>query len=92
MMHAKEYMSLFVLSFGVSSESNSGADQRLGPIFPSVYVHDKLTKPPNITERPKSVSKALPSLLIRTLNCGKTVMKIASIGASDLLASSLHGL
>ena len=77
-------MSHFVLAFGgctsllrdISSKNNSGAAQIGIPIFPPVYVHDKLAKPPNMTERPKSLSKALPLSSIRTLRFGKTIIKI----------------
>jgi hypothetical protein len=67
MIHAKEYVSLSVLGCGDGYPSNSGAAQAIAPVFPSEYLHDTLVKPPNMTERPKSVSTAFPSLLIRTL-------------------------
>jgi hypothetical protein len=77
MRYAKEYTSLCLLGRGdcvsllmkVSSRlNNSGAAQAVAPAFASVYTHDRLVNPPNITERPKSVSMALSSLLIRTLS------------------------
>lgn len=70
--HAKEYTSLGRLEFCplLSGESgnSSGAAQASVPIFTSLYVADNSVKPPNMMERPKSVSTALSSSSIRTLN------------------------
>jgi hypothetical protein len=77
--HAKEYTSLCGLGLGPllqgASGNNSGAAQPGDPVFASVYVTDKLVKPPNMTERPKSVRTAFSPSSIRTFDLRKDTVK-----------------